>query len=134
MATHFTLIGCYSETTKRTQKGGKSIHFLKALFKVNSEINVSSSLWKCLQTSTIFGTKVSSLTSSSFRVVQHLKGGEWVWPLGATGCDSKKHGPNLVSLEDQRESLGEDPGSMRVYVILFNRYYRLPNDNNYYFI
>ena len=38
-----------------------SIHFLKALLKINPEI-VSSPLWKYLQTSTIFGTKVSSLT------------------------------------------------------------------------
>ena len=38
-ATHFTSISCSSETTKGRE--GKSIHFLKALFKTNSEINLS---------------------------------------------------------------------------------------------
>ena len=36
--THVTLISCISETTKG---GGKSVHFLKALLKTNSEISVS---------------------------------------------------------------------------------------------
>ena len=43
-ATNFTSISCSSETTKGRGRGGKSIHFLKALFIINSTINVSR-LW-----------------------------------------------------------------------------------------
>ena len=57
--THFTLISCSSENTKGREERGKSIHFLKALFKTNSQTDVSRSwLWPYFGTKDkIFGTK-----------------------------------------------------------------------------